>query len=52
MMMKKKKINQLREKMTSSKPTARSSHKDKRQLGHFRKSTQQRLQGKKAGTIK
>ena len=48
MMMKKKKINQLREKMSSSKPTKSNGHKDKRQLGHFRKSTQQRLQAKKA----
>ena len=52
MMMKKKKLNQLREKMSSSKPKARSGHKVKRQLGHFRKSTQQRLNGKKAGTIR
>lgn len=46
MMMKKKKIINLREKMSNNKPT---KNRQKRQLGHFKKQTQQRLEAKKSG---
>lgn len=45
MMVKKKKIQELREKL-SAKPIKR---KQKRQLGHFKKATAQRIEAKKMG---
>ena len=39
MMLKKKKIKMLAEKMSNNKPTQKNGRKDKRQMGHFRKAT-------------
>jgi len=47
MMMKKKKIGELREKMCNNKPTKKNGNKKRVFTGHFRKSTQQRITAKK-----
>ena len=47
MMVKKKKVQELREKLCNSKPT--QGPKKKRFLGHFKKATGQKIDAKKAG---